>query len=159
MTSCLRTVALVVGLCRIVKRHRLSFLNLALAVCWTRPQFTRNVRTDLIPAQSGSLLVSHIDDPPQEWAGFDLEIITRFLEETNPRSPSSLKTLGSVFFTTQALPSHIFNFSDTCNAYLYFLPVQFITFQVIIKGNFDDISVFFCSYHFWSNSDPLCLLG
>ena len=89
MTSCLRTLALVVGLCRIVKRHRLSFLNLALAVCWTRPQFTRNVRTDLIPAQSGSLLVSHIDDPPQEWAGFDLEIITRFLEETNPRPPSS----------------------------------------------------------------------
>ena len=124
MTSCLRTVALVVGLCRIVKRHRLSFLNLALAVCWTRPQFTRNVRTDLIPAQSGSLLVSHIDDPPQEWAGFDLEIITRFLEETNPRPPSSLKTLSSVFSTTQALPSHIFNFSDTCNAYLCFLHVH-----------------------------------
>ena len=82
-------MALVVGLCRIVKRHRLSFLNLALAVCWTRPQFTRNVRTDLIPAQSGSLLVSHIDDPSQEWADFDLEIITRFLEETNPRPPSS----------------------------------------------------------------------
>ena len=96
---------LVVGLCRIVKRHRLSFLNLALAVCWTRPQFTRNVRTDLIPAQSGSLLVSHIDDPPQEWAGFDLEIITRFLEETNPRPPSSLKTLCLLLHAT--LPSHI----------------------------------------------------
>ena len=124
MTSCLRTVALVVGLCRIVKRHRLSFLNLALAVCWTRPQFTRNVRTDLIPAQSGSLLVSHIDDPSQEWAGFDLEIITRFLEETNPRPPSSLKTLGSVFFSTQPYLL-IFNFLSTCNAYLYFLPVLF----------------------------------
>ena len=124
MTSCLRTGALVVGLCRIVKRHRLSFLNLALAVCWTRPQFTRNVRTDLIPAQSGSLLVSHIDDPPQEWAGFDLEIITRFLEETNPRSPPSKR---SALSSSPRNPK--FSYS------------------------------IFCSYHFWSNSDPLCLLG
>ena len=119
MTSCLRTVALVVGLCRIVKRHQLSFLNLALAVCWTRPQFTRNVRTDLIPAQSGSLLVSHIDDPSQEWAGFDLEIITRFLEETNPRPPSPLKTLGSVFFSTQPYLL-IFNFLNTRFAFVFF---------------------------------------
>ena len=124
MTSCLRTVALVVGLCRIVKRHQLSFLNLALAVCWTRPQFTGNVRTDLIPAQSGSLLVSHIDDPPQEWAGFDLEIITRFLEETNPRPPSSKHSALSS--STRKPFLLIFNFSDTCNAYLCFLHVHHI---------------------------------
>ena len=133
MTSCLRTVALVVGLCRIVKRHRLSFLNLALAVCWTRPQFTRNVRTDLIPAQSGSLLVSHIDDPPQEWAGFDLEIITRFLEETNPRPPSSLKTLGSVFFSTQPFLYSIFSA----------LAMLICIFYLFCSVQLDDTSVFF----------------
>ena len=147
---------LVVGLCRIVKRHRLSFLNLALAVCWTRPQFTRNVRTDLIPAQSGSLLVSHIDDPPQEWAGFDLEIITRFLEETNPRPPSSKHSaLSSPPRKPFLLISSIF----PTLAMLICVFYMFITLQVIIKGKLDDTSVFFCSHHFWSNSDPLCLLG
>ena len=153
MTSCLRTVALVVGLCRIVKRHRLSFLNLALAVCWTRPQFTRNVRTDLIPAQSGSLLVSHIDDPPQEWAGFELEIITQFLEETNPRPPSSKP---SALSSSPRNPTFLYSIFPTL-AMLICVFYLFITFQVIIKRN--DNSVFFCSYHFWSNSDPLCLLG
>ena len=139
MTSCLRTVALVVGLCRIVKRHRLSFLNLALAVCWTRPQFTRNVRTDLIPAQSGSLLVSHIDDPPQEWAGFELEIITRFLEETNPRPPSSKH---SALSSSPRNPTFLYSIFPTL-AMLICVFYMFITFQVIIKGKLDDISVFF----------------
>ena len=141
MTSCLRTGALVVGLCRIVKRHRLSFLNLALAVCWTRPQFTRNVRTDLIPAQSGSLFHSHIDDPPQEWAGFELEIITQFLEETNPRPPSSKP---SALSSSPRNPTFLYSIFPTLVMLIcvFFL---FITFQVIIN--------------FWSNSDPLCLLG
>ena len=137
MSSCLRTLALVVGLCRIVKRHRLSFLNLALAVCWTRPQFTRNVRPDLIPAQSGSLLVSHIDDPPQEWAGFDLEIITRFLEETNPRPPSSKH---SALSSSPRNPSFLYSIFLTL-ALIICIFYPFL--QVIIKGKLDDISVFF----------------
>ena len=120
---------LVVGLCRIVKRHRLSFLNLALAVCWTRPQFTRNVRTDLIPAQSGSLLVSHIDDPPQEWAGFDLEIITRFLEETNPRPPLAL-------FSSPRNPTFLYSIFSA-------LAMLICIFYLFCSVQLDDTSVFF----------------
>ena len=39
-------------------------------------------------------------------------------------SATFLKTLGSVFFSTQPYLL-IFNFLSTCNAYLYFLPVLF----------------------------------
>ena len=61
------------------------------------PQFSPNVKTDLIPVQSGFRFGSAIDD--SGWLA-ELEIITSFLEEPPPFFLCVAQNPGLVFFST-----------------------------------------------------------